>query len=177
MIDKNVLRENDIRGIAGVNITETLAFRVGASFGTYLINNNKFECVIGYDNRTSGEVLVKSLINGLMSTGINVKFIGMVTTPILNYATIHLNIEAGIIVTASHNPADNNGFKLFGENFLHLKRTELEKVYDLIMNPNYIKGEGTLEKVDVISSYINMLSTYIISGKKQFSIFLIFSNF
>ena len=113
MIDKNVLRENDIRGIAGVNITETLAFRVGASFGTYLINNNKFECVIGYDNRTSGEVLVKSLINGLMSTGINVKFIGMVTTPILNYATIHLNIEAGIIVTASHNPAKYNGYKVY----------------------------------------------------------------
>jgi len=170
MIDKNVLRENDIRGIAGGNITEILAFRVGASFGTYLINNNKFECVIGYDNRTSGEVLVKSLINGLISTGINVKFIGMVTTPILNYATIHLNIEAGIIVTASHNPADNNGFKIFGESFLHLKRNELEKVYDLILNPNYIKGEGTIEKVDVIKSYINMLYAYILNGKKRLKI-------
>ena len=170
MIDETVLRENDIRGIAGENITELLAFRVGASFGTYLINNKKHDCVVGYDNRVSGEFLVKSLINGLMSTGINVKFIGMVTTAILNYATIHLNIEAGIMVTASHNPKEHNGFKIFGDKFLHLERKELEKVYDLIKVPNYIKGTGRLEYINVNDSYINMLSTYVNYGNKRLKV-------
>lgn len=170
MIDDSVLRENDIRGVYGNNITEDLAFRVGTAFGTYLIKNGKNECVVGYDNRVSGESLVKYLIQGLLNTGINIKFIGMVTTPILNYATINLNIEAGIIVTASHNQADNNGFKLFGENFLHLKHSELEKVYELIKTGECIKKEGSIESVNIVNSYINMLDTYILKGKRRLKI-------
>ena len=152
MIDDSVLRENDIRGVYGNNITEDLAFRVGTAFGTYLIQCGKKECVVGYDNRVSGPILVKKLIQGLIKTGINIKFIGMVTTPILNYATIHLNIEAGIIVTASHNPADNNGFKLFGENFLHLKHSELEKVYEFIKSGDYVEKTGTIESININNS-------------------------
>lgn len=171
MIDESVLRENDIRGIYKEGITELLAYRVGKSFGTYLINEkNRTECVIGYDNRIGGETLVENLMRGLIQTGINVKFIGMTTTPILNYATILLNIEAGIIVTASHNPANNNGFKLFGDNFLHLKRNELEKVYNLIKNQNYINGKGSIEYYDISKSYINMIDTYILKGNKRLKI-------
>ena len=118
-MDYSVLRENDIRGIYGKNITLDFALIVGKAFGTYLLNCNKFECVVGYDNRVSGEALAEKLIEGLRSTGLNVILIGMVTTPLLNYATIDLNIEAGVIVTASHNSADQNGFKLFGDKFLH----------------------------------------------------------
>jgi len=170
VIDESVLRENDIRGVYGKNITEELAFKVGTSFGTYLIKNGKKVCVVGYDNRTSGENLVKYLIQGLIKTGINIKFIGMVTTPILNYATINLNIEAGVIVTASHNPADNNGFKLFGKNFLHLKRKELEIVYDLIKTGEYEELEGSIEKININNSYINMLDTYILKGPRKLKI-------
>ena len=167
MIDTSVLRENDIRGVYGKNITEELAYIVGCSFGTYLKNNNKDTCVVGYDNRVSGESLVENLLRGLNNTGINVKFIGMVTTAILNYATIHLNIEAGIIVTASHNPSNENGFKLFGSDFLHLSHDELESVYDLIKNQNFISGKGKIEYININDSYINMMDTYILKGNKK----------
>ena len=154
MIDESILRENDIRGVYGKNITEDVAFIVGASFGTYLKNNNKDTCVVGYDNRVSGEVLVTNVIKGLNNTGINVLFVGKVTTPILNYATIKLNIEAGLMVTASHNPAIDNGFKLFGSNFLHLDHEELNKVYDIIKTQQFISGNGTMKYVDIIDDYI-----------------------
>ena len=170
MIDTSVLRENDIRGVYGKNITEELAILVGKAFGTYLKNNKKTCCVVGYDNRVSGEKLVQELMRGIISTGVNIKFVGMVTTPILNYATIHLNIEAGIIVTASHNPANENGFKLFGDNFLHLKHDELEKVYDLIKNKGFTAGKGEIEYTNVIDSYINMLDAYILKGKKRIKV-------
>lgn len=170
MIDTSVLRENDIRGVYGKNITEELAARLGAAFGTYLIENGKTECVVGYDNRVSGEKLVENLMRGLVNTGINIKFIGMVTTPILNYATISLNIEAGIMVTASHNPANENGFKIFGENFLHLKRSELDKVYEYIKTPPKIKGKGNIEFINIIDKYINMLETYILKGNRRLKI-------
>lgn len=170
MIDASVLRENDIRGVYGDNITEELAYRVGTAFGTYLIDKDQKDCVIGYDNRISGEKLVESLMRGVVNTGINIKFLGVVTTPILNYATISLNIEAGIMVTASHNPANENGFKIFGENFLHLKRSELEKVYEYIKNPKTIQSKGTIEYINIKDSYINMLETYILKGNKRIKV-------
>lgn len=166
MNDYSVLRENDIRGVYGKNITEELAFTLGCAFGTYLRNNNKTECVVGYDNRLSGETLVEYLMKGLINTGINVKFIGMATTPFLNYATIVLNIEAGLMVTASHNPANENGFKLFGEKFLHIKRNELLKIYDLIKTKEFIKGTGKVEYFDIRNKYINMLYAYINPGRR-----------
>ena len=169
-MDYSILRENDIRGVYGKNITEEVAYIVGCAFGTYLKNNNKNECVIGYDNRLSGESLVKELIKGLISTGINIKFIGMATTPLLNYATIILNIEAGIMVTASHNPSNENGFKLFGEKFLHVKRDELLKIYELIKNKEFIIGEGKVTYIDVRDKYYNMLNAYIKNGKKRLKV-------
>lgn len=170
MIDTSVLRENDIRGVYGKNITEELAILVGKAFGTYLINNQKKECVVSYDNRVSGETLVENLMKGLVSTGINVIFIGMTTTPVLNYATINFNIEAGIIVTASHNPANENGFKLFSNDFLHLKHPELEKVYELIKTKKFIFGKGTIIYKSINDSYINMLDTYILKGNKKLKV-------
>lgn len=170
MIDTSVLRENDIRGVYGKNITEELAILVGKAFGTYLINNQKKECVVSYDNRVSGETLVENLMKGLVSTGINVIFIGMTTTPVLNYATINFNIEAGIIVTASHNPANENGFKLFSNDFLHLKHQELEKVYELIKTKKFIFGKGTIIYKSINDSYINMLDTYILKGNKKLKV-------
>ena len=169
-MDYSVLRENDIRGVYGKNITEDFAYIVGASFGTYLKQNKKNYCVVGYDNRVSGGSLVEKLLGGLTSTGVNVKFIGMVTTPILNYATILLNIEAGIIVTASHNPANENGFKLFGDLFLHLKHSELQKVYEIIKTQKFNNSRGIIEYVNVIDDYINMLDEHIPKGKKELKI-------
>ena len=170
MIDYSVLRENDIRGVYGKNITNEFAYIVGASFGTYLKNNKKNTCVVGYDNRVSGEYLVEELLKGIISTGVNVKFIGMVTTPILNYATIKLNIEAGIIVTASHNPANENGFKLFGDDFLHLKHSELEKVYSIIKSENFVKNRGIIEYVNIVKDYVDMLYKSISNGKKTLKV-------
>ena len=94
----------------------------------------------------------------------------MVTTAILNYATIYFNIEAGIMVTASHNPSNENGFKIFGENFLHLKRNELEIFYDLIKTENFTTGLGKVEYADLKHSYENMLAAYINIGKKRLKV-------
>lgn len=170
MVDYSVLRENDIRGVYGKGITEDFAFTVGKAFGTYLINNKKYECVVGYDNRLSGESLVLSVMKGLKSTGINIKFLGMSTTPFLNYGTMYFNIEAGIMVTASHNPSNENGFKLFGDEFLHLRKEELNKVYDLIKSKEYIVGNGNVEYFNLRKSYLDMLGAYINIGKKRLKV-------
>ena len=106
-------------------------------------------------------------MEGIRSTGINVIFIGMVTTPLLNYATIELKNEAGIIVTASHNPANENGFKLFGDKFLHLKHSELIKVYELIKNKTFKSGSGNIKYINMNEKYITMMSKCINPGNKK----------
>ncbi len=160
-MDYSILRENDIRGIYKENLTEEVAYNVGQAFGTYLRSENKLECVVGFDNRVSSPILTENLIKGLRNTGINVIFVGRVTTPILNFATIKFNIEAGIMVTASHNPASDNGFKLFGKDFLHLDNHELNKVYDLIKSKDFKSGNGSLTTKTIIDDYLTTMKTFI----------------
>ncbi len=166
MIDSSILRENDIRGVYGKTITVELALLVGKAFGTYLINKNRTACIVGYDNRIGGDKLVEKLMEGLRSTGVDVIFVGIVTTPLLNYSTILLKNEAGIIVTASHNPAGENGFKLFGDKFSHLKHEELEKVYELIKNEKFSVGTGNIKYIDTSKEYIKMMSNCVNKGNR-----------
>ena len=84
----NILRENDIRGTYPQDINKEIAIRVGKAYGTYLKSHDEDSCIIGHDNRLSSEELNSGLIEGLLSTGINITDIGLVTTPMLNYACI-----------------------------------------------------------------------------------------
>ena len=114
--DTSILREADIRGIYPDQINGDFAKRLGQVFGTYVLSIKKSFVVVGHDNRFGGPDLTKNLVEGLISTGIDVIYIGLVTTPMFNYAARKLGQEYGIMVTASHNPKEDNGFKLFGHN-------------------------------------------------------------
>ncbi len=170
MTDFSILRENDIRGVYGKNITEEVALLVGKAFGTFLKNNQLNKCIVGYDNRLSGESLTLKVVEGLNDCGINVIMLGRVTTPILNYATIKLENEAGIMVTASHNPANENGFKLFGKNYLHLDEKDLNTVYDLIKSQKFVKGKGNVHYYDIKNEYINYLKSIINLGDRKLKV-------
>jgi len=105
-----IFRAYDIRGIFGEDLTEEVASRIGAAFATFLGENK--EVLVARDVRLSGETLRKALVSGLVS-GCNVTDIGVVPTPLLYFAINRLQKDAGIMVTASHNPPEWNGFKLF----------------------------------------------------------------
>ena len=156
-MDYNILRENDIRGLYPDQINEEVAYRIGKSFGTYLNKNNVFKCLVGHDNRLSGPSLHDHLIKGLLETGINITDIGLATTALFNYSSIKLNIPYGIMITASHNQSQDNGFKIFGKNSLHLSQEELQKFYEIIKNENYIFNKGVIQKDSLKQSYINMI--------------------
>lgn len=127
--DTSVLRSADIRGVYPTQLNSALAKRIGCVFGTYAQSVGKEYVVVGHDNRFGGPDLTKNLVEGLLSTGINVIYIGLVTTPMLNYASRKLGQEYGIMVTASHNPKEDNGFKLFGKDYQHCEPEELNKIY------------------------------------------------
>ena len=154
---ENILRENDIRGKYPLEINEESIKVFGKAFAYYLKENNYDKCIIGHDNRLSSESLNNSLIGALLDSGINVIDIGLVTTPILNYATIIKNISYGLMITASHNDKDDNGIKIFGKEHLHLRRDELEKLYNYIREKKGTFGNGVLTKESITNNYIDML--------------------
>ena len=154
---ENILRENDIRGRYPTEINEEAVRIIGKAFSYYLYENNYNKCLIGHDNRLSSESLNKALTNALLSSGIDVIDIGLVTTPMLNYATFIKDIEYALMITASHNDKNDNGIKLFGHNHLHLDQNELKKLYNYIKERKEITGRGTLTKININNDYANML--------------------
>lgn len=156
-MDYNILRENDIRGNYPKQINKEVAKRLGESWSYYLKENSISKCIIGHDNRLSSEELSETLINTILSCGIDVYDVGLVTTPMFNYASMQNDIPYGIMITASHNRASDNGFKIFGENFLHLAQNELKKLYKIFKSDKKIDGEGKLAEITIKKDYINMM--------------------
>ncbi|MFQ6095832.1 MAG: phosphomannomutase, partial [Candidatus Bathyarchaeia archaeon] len=115
MIPEHIFRAYDIRGVYGVDLTEEVALKIGRSVSTYLNGKGK-DVTVGRDVRLSGGSLEDALIRGLLSGGCDVEEIGMVTTPILYFSSVHHKKDAGIMVTASHNPPEWNGFKIWTKN-------------------------------------------------------------
>ena len=110
MDTNHIFRAYDIRGIFGKDLTNGTAVKIGIAFGT-LMEEDK-EVVVARDVRLSGDMLKNALISGLVS-GCNVTDIGIVPTPLLYFAINRLRKDAGVMITASHNPPEWNGFKLY----------------------------------------------------------------
>ncbi len=153
----NILRENDVRGEYPNEINSDAVRIIGKAFAYYLNEKGIDTCIIGHDNRLSGEELHESLVNSLLSSGINVKDIGLVTTAMFNYASMMFKIPFGIMITASHNKSADNGLKIFGDNYLHLRQDELQYLYSLVKQEKEIFGSGTLEHLEIKEKYIDML--------------------
>ena len=110
--DPTVLREYDIRGIVGKTLTEDDARAVGRAFGSIVVRGGGTSACVGYDGRLSSPGFAAAMIEGLASTGLKVNGIGLGPTPMLYFACKHLNADAGVMITGSHNPPDYNGIKM-----------------------------------------------------------------
>lgn len=130
MVAKKLFGTSGIRGLIGSEVTCELALNVAKSLAYYL--GNEGTVVIGYDTRTTNKMLDQAICAGLLESGINVVKIGMVPTPLVGYATEKLDADAGIMLTASHNPSPYNGIKLWNKNgmaYTSAQEAEIEKIY------------------------------------------------
>jgi len=128
-----VFRDYDIRGIAGQQLTPAFAARLGKVLATRALARGEHSLIVARDGRESSEQLGRALEEGILSGGCHVVDIGMAPTPLLNFATHHLEAsDCGVMVTASHNPAEYNGFKMFFQHHalcgeeIHSLRGEME---------------------------------------------------
>jgi phosphomannomutase len=115
ILSSEILRDYDIRGIFGENLFTDDAYDIGRAFGTILIRKNLKKVCVGRDCRNSSDVLTRSLIKGLTNAGAEVVTLGLCHTPMMYYSVHKLDLDAGIMVTGSHNPPQYNGFKFMLE--------------------------------------------------------------
>lgn len=136
MAAKKLFGTSGIRGKIGSEVTCELALNVGKSLAYYL--GNEGTVVLGYDTRTTNKMLDQAICAGLLESGVNVVKIGMVPTPLVGYATEKLNADAGIMLTASHNPSQYNGIKLWNKNGMAYTQNQERKIEEIYANRDYI---------------------------------------
>ena len=163
-MNPEIFREYDIRGIAGKDITEEDVLLIGKATGTYFQQHGCTKVTVGRDCRLTSESYRTKIIEGLVSTGCEVTDIGICTSPILYYSIQHLNQEGGVMVTASHNPKEYNGFKLCLNND-SIHGEEIQKIRVLIEQGEFTVGQGKVSEVDVIPNYMEYIEKNITISK------------
>lgn len=158
--DPTSLREYDIRGIVGKTLGVADADAIGRGFGTRVRRAGGTRVAVGYDGRLSSPELEAALVGGLTAVGVHVVRIGMGPTPMLYYAEATLEVDGGIEITGSHNPAEYNGFKMvlqhkpfFGADIQELGRMAADGDWDTVD----AEDRGTVSTFDIEDDYVGRL--------------------
>ena len=150
------LREYDIRGIVGETLGEDDARAIGRGFGTLIRRAGGKRVAVGYDGRTSSPILEAALVEGLNASGIDAVRIGLGPTPMLYFAEATLEVDGGIEITGSHNPANYNGFKMVFQNGPFFG-ADIQRLGAMAIAGDWDTGTGTSEQVDIADAYVDRL--------------------
>ncbi len=167
MIKANIFRQYDVRGVVDQDLTEAAAYRIARAVATQAAARNWHKILLGRDNRKSSPRLREVVVKGLLDSGCEVVDLGVVVTPIFYFAARHLDINAGLMITASHNPAEYNGFKiLMGEGTIYGE--EIQDLRCLAESGEFITDSGGIvTQVNVVEDYMDMIKEKIQMGPKK----------
>ena len=168
-VPAHIFREYDIRGIVDKDLTDDVYYNLGRAYGTFLyaqkgikpVEGERFRVVCGYDARLTGPRFQKAVIRGMLESGVDVINIGMVPTPIMYFGVKFLDTDGGAAVTASHNPAEYNGFKCRkrtadGLN-APLTSGDIQELYKIIQGGKFHEGKGEYSDRPVTEEYIKYI--------------------
>ena len=180
MTNELIISVSGLRGIVGRNLTEPVATAYGSAFGTFLRRANRKTAgrptvCLGRDSRTSGPMLAAAMTAGLTAAGLDVVDVGLVTTPTASIMTKHLACAGGVMITASHNPIEYNGIKLFlangmtapAEQAAKIRQIFEQKDFDLVPAKDYGCARVNTQAYDThISKVLNIVDKKLIASKK-----------
>jgi phosphomannomutase/phosphoglucomutase len=160
---KRLFGTNGIRGLANRELTPMMAIKIGSAIGTFF---KRGELIVGHDARTSGPMLTKAVVSGLIATGCNVLLAGMTPTPALQYAVKKHKTAGGVIITASHNPPEYNGIKVIwkdGIEISHEQEIAIEKIYyeEKIRYADWNALGSMRDLPEVIDEYVEAIKTHV----------------
>ncbi|WP_353279444.1 phosphomannomutase/phosphoglucomutase [Wolbachia endosymbiont (group B) of Xanthorhoe designata] len=156
-MDNNIIRKYDIRGVVGRDLQISDGYEIGRKFGQTAAN-----VCVGYDSRIDSPSIEKELIRGLILSGANVIRVGLCSSPMLYAATMQADL--GIMITASHNPREYNGFKFFSSKKVYSDQEMKEIIGSKIKNSTKI---GSLINTNIYSEYVNILKDVLKNNTTQ----------
>lgn len=168
-MNEHIFREYDIRGIVDQDLTEETVYTVARAIGTFYQANGATRVSIGYDARASSPLFRDLMIRGLTETGCDVIDVGMVPTPVLYYTLFTEDVDAGVMITGSHNPSDYNGFKIcLGKSSIF--GDQINQIKAFAVNGNFASGQGTASKRDVVPGYSKYIESIIKLGPRKLKV-------
>ena len=169
-IPAHIFREYDIRGVVGEDVTPEGMYTIARAFATFLVARGaERRALVGRDNRLHSPELARAAIEGLRDGGFDVVDLGTVITPAFYFARIHYGIDGGMMITASHNPPEYNGFKL-AHGHATLYGEEIQAVRRLVEDGAFVSGRGRVEERDVVPAYKAMLREKIRLGPRRLKV-------
>jgi len=151
-MNPHIFREYDIRALVDKDLTLEEVVLLGKAMGSYFGRQEKRYITLGRDGRLSSDAFRERLLEGLIATGCQVIDIGVCATPLLYFSIRHLKTDGGVMITASHNPPEYNGFKIcsgpdtiFGQ--------EIQKIHQIAQEGQFIAGKGSVRQEDVLPAY------------------------
>ena len=171
-ICKSIFRTYDIRGIVPDELNTETANLVGKGFATLMKQQGEETIIVGHDNRLSSDELNVALIEGITSTGLNVLDIGLCVTPMTYFARVHLNIKPSIMITASHNAKEYNGFKICGLGDDTIYGEEIQALREFIEKGDFSfsSEKGKVIKKDLRQVYIEDILSHIQLGDRKLKV-------
>jgi phosphomannomutase / phosphoglucomutase len=160
---EHIFRAYDIRGNARSELTDELVTKIGKAIGSIAGELEEQTLIVGCDGRKSSPRIKSALIRSLMESGRDVIDIGLVPTPLLYFATRHLNCRSGVMVTGSHNPADDNGMKIV-LNQKTIAAGGIQDIRDRVIRNEFSKGSGRVIREDVVPDYMEEVLSDIAIG-------------
>jgi phosphomannomutase/phosphoglucomutase len=169
-MNPRVFREYDIRGNADRDLGDGFVEDLGKAIGTHLSRAGARRITLGRDCRVHSPRLHAALRKGILSTGINIIDVGMVATPVLYYSVFHFDSDGGIQITGSHNPPEDNGFKILrGKSTIH--GHEIQELRRLVEKKDFLSASpGTVEERDINGPYLEMARSRIQLGPRRFKV-------
>lgn len=169
-MNTSIFKEYDIRARYPEEINEETAYKIGLSYGSYIREMfDKTKCVTGHDNRLSSKSLYEKMIEGILDSGCNVIDYGLVTTP-MHYYTRYLNHAFGIMVTASHNPKDDNGFKFSFDDLANARGKMIYDFKEYTLQNKFLKGKGIREKREIRDQYLKYIQENVHMGDRKLKV-------
>lgn len=155
-LNPTILRAYDVRGIYEKTLNSLDVYLLARAFAADLLKNNGKSVCVGYDTRLSSPELEQAVVQGLKESGLDVIRIGICPSPMLYFAQKHLNTDAGLMITGSHNPAEYNGIKFclksgpfFGE--------DIQRIGAIVEVGDFLIGEGVVKNEAILAPYVSRL--------------------
>ncbi|WP_319762998.1 phosphomannomutase/phosphoglucomutase [Maridesulfovibrio sp.] len=155
-IKKEIFRAYDIRGVVDHDFDEEWVERLGLACGTWFRSKGWDRAVVGHDCRHSSPGYQQAMGRGLNASGVDVLFLNLVPSPAFYFAAKKLNYKAGVMITASHNPPEFNGFKVWeGETTIHTD--DIQQIYEIMASGEFSEGTGVISYHDIVPFYMDDL--------------------